>query len=149
MSFYRDIVYKTYYIKKRWWRNNRLLFPSPAEVRFIQIFGGTVLIFKNIRHYRTKFPLTIVVSLGRVLRRELIKREVRAGAMYIDYAFVNEYVKRGIEIDGKAWHRDVVREQQRDEYLNNRGWKILHIDAADLYRRPEWVKKRVLMFLSK
>lgn len=144
----REIRMKYHYAKKDWWRRNRILFPSPAEVRFVQIMGGRTVTINALRHPATGYPLVIFVSMGRLLRREFVQREVRVGAMYIDFAFETRYTKKGIEIDGADFHRDIVREQQRDDYLGGYGWRILHIQASDLYRSPDSVQRRVMSFLS-
>jgi very-short-patch-repair endonuclease len=112
--------------------------------------GGRVLEIKWLRHYKTRYPLAFVVTLGRVLKRELCCREVRVGGRYVDFAFDDTYGrKRAIEIDGDAFHRDIVKEQDRDDYLAKYGWIVLHIPAVDLYRSPSLVQRRALKFLAK
>lgn len=111
--------------------------------------GGKCIIIDHIVDRRTGFPLTIVTNMGRILKRELIQREVRVGAMYIDFGIANRYYKRGIEIDGRDFHRDITVEQERDEYLAKYGWSVLHIQAADIYRQPMLVQRKVLNFLAR
>lgn len=134
------------YAKQWFWQHSRLLFPSPAEIRFIELLGGKVLTFDRFRHHKTDFPFAIVVSLGRLLRSENMKREVRVGGMYIDFG--ND-LNWGIEVDGRAYHKDIVVQQERDEYFENWGWRVLHIDATDLYRQPDKVQQQVMEFLTK
>lgn len=119
---------------------------SPAEIRFVQIMGGKVIVFDHVKHPRTDFPLAAVVTLGKFLRREKFKREVRVGKHFIDFG--ND-IKRGIEIDGRDWHMDVIKEMERDEYMADYGWSLLHIQASDLWRAPNVVQRRVLKFISK
>jgi very-short-patch-repair endonuclease len=137
-----------YYKKKAMWRRSRILFPSPAEVRFVEIMGGRCLTIKSIRLSSTNFPLTIIVSFGRTLRREMVEREVQVGAYYVDFGFITGAGQQAIEIDGQNFHMDIVKEQERDEYLSRYGWRVLHIQAIDLYRKPDAVRERVVNFLA-
>lgn len=91
------------------------------------------------------FGLSIVWSLGKAMRSEGMKREVRAGRYYIDFGAAD--IGRGIEIDGAAYHQDVVQAFDRDSYLYQRGWKIMHIAAVKLWSDPERVQRDVLKFL--
>ena len=141
---------KQYYYKRASYRRaRRCLFPSPAEVEFIRIFGGKYKVLKHIRDPKTGFPLTIVFSLGKILKRELIKHEVRVGAMWIDFGALTNYFNRGIEIDGRAYHRDILKEQERDEYVAQFGWSLLHIEAGEVYRNPNFVQRKVLNYLAR
>lgn len=148
-------------LRSRYWRTQRLLFPSPAELQFIKILGGKFIRFP-ITHRRTGFPFAVVFSLGKVLRNEGFKREVRAGRFWIDLA--ND-VGIGFEIQGKMWHTgNVLKEQFRYNYLSNFcvpkcrlycrkhlniGLRIMYIDAKRLWTEPDKVKAEVLHFLFK
>jgi len=122
---------------------------SPAEVQFVRVMGGRVLFSTSLlRDYRTGFPLTIM-SLGPVLKAELVQREVRVGAMYIDFGVETPWYCKGIEVDGSSFHGDVVRERERDEYCARYGWQLLHIPAADLWHYPNHVHDRVIRFLGR
>ena len=128
-------------------RLKRLLFTSPAETRFIRLMGGKVIVFEWIRlPYGQHFPLTIVLSMGRIMRREHVKREVPAGYYCIDFG--ND-VGRGIEVDGREYHMDVIKEQKRDEALYGMGWRILHIRADELWRSPAVVQRKAIDYLCK
>lgn len=148
MGVFRYIALRFRYAKKSWWRKNRILFPSPAEVQFVRVMGGKAIVIDHLKHPQTGFPLTVVTTMGWTLRREYVRREVRVGAMCVDFGFVTPYSKKAIEIDGEDFHRDVVKELQRDEYLRVRGWRVLHIQAVDVYRTPNLVRKRVHNFLA-
>jgi len=136
------------------WRGNRrrklrLRYPSPAEVRFVRIMGGWSLPVPFIRSIRTGFPLTWL-WMGRVLKSELIEREVRIGPFFADFATPNAAYHKVIEIDGQAFHTsrmDVVRDQEREDYLRERGWQIYRIKAKRLWREPVRVRADVLRFL--
>lgn len=125
------------------WRRRRIWFPSPAEVRFIRLMGGVVVTVPWL--HRGGFPLAVVVSLGRILRSEHYQREVRVGSKYVDFG--ND-VNRAIEIDGADYHRDIVAETQRDEYLASYGWQVMHIRADQLYRNPDRLLQKVRMYVQ-
>lgn len=113
-------------------------------MQFIRVMGGRVITFENVRSPRTGFPLAIVVSMGPVLRGENVSREVRAGKYFLDFA--ND-LRRAIEIDGRAFHTDIVREQERDEYLAYYGWLVLHIDARMVFQKPAKVRRTAKSWL--
>ncbi|MBS4040378.1 MAG: DUF559 domain-containing protein [Flavobacteriales bacterium] len=141
-------IKKKYYIlRSQIGRRSRMLYISPAEVRFIRIMGGHVVTFYDDRHPRTKFPLAYVVSLGRFLKRHGYEREVRVGKSFVDFGDVER--RRGLEIDGRDWHMDVVKEMERDEYMRQFGWTLFHIQAADLWRNPDYVQRQVLQFMAR
>lgn len=94
-----------------------------------------------------KFTACMVISMGRMLRSNMLEREHRVGAMYVDFGVKNDYYRKAIEIDGHPFH-DVVRDMKRDEYLAGYGYQVLHIPAKDLWRKPERVRARVHDFLS-
>lgn len=127
----------------------RLLFPSPAEVKFIEIMGGIVLTLPFIKSIKTGFPLTFVLSMGK-LRRERVHREVRIGRYFADMCVITPFYRRVIEIDGQASHSkrmDIVYDQNRDDYLRSRGFAVMRIPARRLWREPKKVRKDVLRFL--
>lgn len=144
------ITFKNRYYRLRaaWRKKRRLLFPSPAEVEFVRIFGGRFHTTNLIKDRRTGFPLTIITSLG-VLERELVKREVRVGKYFVDFGAITPYYRRAIEIDGKNFHQDIVHEQERDEYCGSFGWALFHIQAATVFREPSLVQREVLKWLAK
>lgn len=108
--------------------------------------GGRVIRFEFIKHRKTHFPLAFVISMGKVFKAEQFKREVRVGKYYIDFG--ND-ICWGIEVDGKQWHRDVVKEFDRDSFFYTRGWRIKHIPAVQLWNQPDLVQREVLQFLYK
>jgi len=140
-----DAIVKRYYrTRSAWWRLNRLLFPSPAELRLIEIMGGKYVTVEWLKHPKTKFRFAIVLSLGKFLRDEKFGREVRVGKYYIDFG--ND-VGWGLEVDGAEYHRDIVAAFDRDSYLYQRGWRVMHIMAVRLWNEPAVVQREVLKFL--
>ena len=110
--------------------------------------GGKCVIVDHVKDPKTGFPLTFVTNMGTLFRREFIEREVRVGAMYLDFAVATPYYKKGIEVDGKKWHQDITLEQERDDYIGQYGFNLLHIQTASIYREPARVQQRILKFLA-
>src|SRR5260221_12599663 len=128
----RRTIFDWYVRIKSNWRNwNRRLFVSPLEVRFVRIMRGHVLVVPFIQSWRTGFPLAVIWR-GKILRRELVRHQVRAGSKFIDFAVETPFYKRGIELVSKRWHGDVVAEQERDDYLKAHGWEIRYITSKHL-----------------
>lgn len=134
-----------YKARSRVGRRSRLLYPSPAELALIRLMGGVVVTVPFIKHWRRRFPLAIVLYIGRTFRREKVQREVRIGRYYVDFG--ND-LKRAIEVDGAEWHTDRQRQDIRDAYILSRGWRILRIPAYKIHREPAYIKKRVRQFLE-
>jgi very-short-patch-repair endonuclease len=128
-------------------RLSRLYFPSAAEVKFVQVMRGHVLTIPFIKSKRTGFCLTFM-WLGKILKGELIEREVRIGNRHycIDFATRNASYKKGIDITS-SFHADVLADQERDNYLRARGWDVLYVKAARIWRDPVGVRRDVLKFL--
>src|SRR5260221_1167016 len=129
-------------------RLHRLLFVSPAEVRFVQVMGGKSLTLPFIKSRKTGSPLTFL-RLGKVLKRELIEREVQVGKRHycIDFGTRNASYKKGIDITS-SYHTDVLADQERNDYLRARGWDVMYIKAARIQRDPVGVLRKVLKFLK-
>jgi hypothetical protein len=138
------LIYKGRIYRARYRRGMRMIFPSPAEMRFIEIMNGRYTSLQFIKHPRTHFPLTIVWTLGPLLHGEHVRREVRVGKYFIDFG--ND-IKRGIEIDGMKFHQDILKEQSRDQYLFDMDWLILHIRAHRLWSEPDVAKRETRLFL--
>lgn len=140
-----NIIKKLKRLRGRFRRLVRILFPSPAEVRLIELMGGKVLTFDWLIARKTGFPLAIVLKMGRALKHENIRREVQVGPYYVDFG--ND-IGRAIEVDGREYHTDVVAAFDRDSYLYQRGWRVMHIPAAALWREPDKSVRKVLEFLN-
>lgn len=125
-------------------RVRRLIYMSPAEARFVQLMGGKVITFEKLKPPGLQFPPVLVWSLGRHLKDEHFKREVRIGKYFVDFG--ND-VGRVIEIDGDAYHMDVLADLERDGYLQERGQTIMRIPAHRIYRDGNRVQRDVLKFI--
>ncbi len=140
------IVDRYYRARSRYWQYKRLIFPSPAEVRFVEIMGGRVWRWRR---------LALVVSLGRHLRGGNFRREVRYGRYYVDFANDLNYI---IEIDGAKYHQDVVADMEREIYITDHCWKyapahgrqarILRVKAYHVYNNSRKVQDDVLNFMQ-
>lgn len=89
-------------------------------------------------------PFAVVLSKGKFLRNEKIKREVRVGRYYLDFGNDLYY---GLEIDGAAYHTDVVAAFERDSYIYQRGWRVMHIPALWVWTNPNKVQRMTMGFL--
>lgn len=125
---------------------------SPAEARFIELMGGKVLSIERIRDRRTGFAMTPYWNLGRRLKAEGFKREVRYGRYFVDFA--ND-LNRIIEIDGSEYHMDVVADMDRDIYIREFCWRwdrrrearIMRIQAHKLWLDKQRLQDDVLKFI--
>jgi very-short-patch-repair endonuclease len=126
---------------------------SPAEARFVQLMGGTVKTTTRIKARDTGFPLTYYWNLGRRLKAEGFRREVRYGPYFVDFA--ND-LNRIIEIDGSQYHMDVVADMDREIYIRelcykwhpNREARILRVPAYRLGLDSRRVQDDVLKFIQ-
>lgn len=149
-----ELADRVYFKMLRWQnvyrRYKRLVFPSPAEMRLIELMGGKVLRVNFIKEPRNKFPMTIVLNRGHLFRREKIKREVGYGSYWVDFA--ND-INRIIEVDGSEYHMDVVADFDREvaikELCRRRKMdaRILRIRPFEMYQNPNLIQQKVLGFL--
>jgi very-short-patch-repair endonuclease len=104
--------------------------------------------------HRDRNDLTLILSLGRILRRAKMKREVRYGKYYVDFANDLNWI---IEVDGTYYHQDVVADQEREIRIremvrvrsrNRLDTRILRIPAYRLRNAPAAVHADVMKFLS-
>jgi len=72
----------------------------------------------------------IETRMGEVLAVAGIDAEYNhnVGNKWLDYAIVDE--KIAIECDGEYWHKDKEKERLRDEFLEVRGWTVLHFTGS-------------------
>jgi very-short-patch-repair endonuclease len=136
--------------RSKYWRLKRLWFPSPAEIRFMQLMGAKVVSIKRLKS-SNGFPMCIVIKRGRVLREAGMKRERRVGKCYVDFG--ND-IGWAIEIDGTIFHNDVVQDFDREVYMREflrrqkLDLRILRIPAYRLWHSRAAVQAEVLEFLA-
>ncbi len=149
-----NVISRYYRTRSALWRMQRLLFPSPAELRFIELLGGRVYRVHWLKHPRTGFCFAYVRTLGRWLESEGFKREVRYGLYWVDLA--ND-LDRIIEIDGRRWHStDVVADYEREVWIEQYCQRVrrnkaifLRIRAVDLIYDRNGVQRDTLKFLTR
>jgi len=62
----------------------------------------------------------------------------------VDFVYPEQRVV--IEVDGTRWHsgrRARVKDAERDNFLNLRGWTVLRFTWFDLIERPEYVLDQI------
>jgi very-short-patch-repair endonuclease len=67
----------------------------------------------------------------------------------VDFVYPEQRVV--IEVDGTRWHggrRARVRDAERDNYLNVRGWIVLRFTWFDLVQRPDYVIRQIAAALG-
>ena len=109
--------------------------------------GGRCTKIVHVKNHKTKFPLVIVWSLGKTLKRQNYKREVRYGRYYVDFA--ND-LNRIIEVDGAAYHMDVIADMDREIDIKGRqpDARFLRVKAYQLYNNSAEVQRKVLTFID-
>lgn len=66
----------------------------------------------------------------------------------IDFVLKLKRISIGIEIDGIAYHRDERFEDERDRYLEGRGYKMMHFTAKDAMYNPYKITSILQSFIS-
>lgn len=63
-------------------------------------------------------------------------QEYQVGRYRLDFAYIDEQGKRGIEIDGGQHLKPeaIEHDRVRDEWLAEQGWTIFRIPAKELYK---------------
>lgn len=117
------------------------LFPTPVQVRLIEILGGTTFTIGRYRHNNR--PMTITLSRGSLLRSQKFRRGVLDGMGVL----AND-VKWAIAIQGSEYERDVVSAYERDERLAEAGWRVAYVQVRDLWNNPQNVRQNLLQFLA-
>jgi very-short-patch-repair endonuclease len=127
----RDAIYARY----------ERLFPTPVQVRLIEILGGTTFTIGAVR--RNNRPLTLTLSRGRLLRSRRFRRRVVDGTG----ALAND-IKWAVMIQGPEYERDVLAVFERDEKLEAQGWRLAYVTARDIWNRPDKVRQNLLPFFA-
>lgn len=75
-------------------------------------------------------------------------------SQFLDFAFLPEYGRFGLECDGFQSHiKDIDREKHsyavnRENFLTGMGWRMLHFTFDDVQRRPEICRMLLQLVLS-
>lgn len=67
--------------------------------------------------------------------------EFPVGNYFIDFA--DPIKKVGIEVDGKEFHQDRLKDLDRQQELENLGWKIFRISGVYVYEQNEYVVEEI------
>jgi very-short-patch-repair endonuclease len=107
----------------------------------------------EIRGDAIEVPTTILeTKLVRLLRRGKLPvarpqhRIHENGKLVARVDFMYPEQRVVIEVDGARWHmgrRARVKDAERDNYLNIRGWTVLRFSWFDLVERPEYVLDQI------
>jgi len=116
-------------------------FPTPVQVRLIEILGGTTITIGAVR--RNNMPMTITLSRGKLLRSRKFRRTVIDGM-----GCLASDLKWAIAIQGPEYERDVVAAYERDERLEAAGWRLAYVQVRDIWHNPAAVRKSLLPFLT-
>jgi very-short-patch-repair endonuclease len=65
-----------------------------------------------------------------------------AGIYFIDFADPETMI--GIEVDGKAYHQDQEKDEQRQQELEKMGWTIVRIAGFETVEKHEFYIHRIL-----
>lgn len=118
-----------------------LLFPEPVETRLLQVLGGSTLTIGAVR--RGNKPMTITLSRGRLLRSERFRRSV-----VDDMGVLANDLRWAISVQGKDYEMDVVKAYEKDERLEAAGWRLMYINARELWQNPDLARQNVMRFLG-
>lgn len=115
------------------------LFMTPAEVRLLHILGGSTVTLGFLRDRETSLPVTLIVSRGRLLRREGFKRRVMVAGQMLSFANA-----RGLAITLlQGYENDVLAYMEQSEQLAEAGWRVCYVPTS-LLRDSKAVYKQVI-----
>lgn len=58
-------------------------------------------------------------------------------------------IKLAIEADGAAYHKDKGRDNQRDAYFSERGWKVIRFTGSQIYKDADRCAEQVVELYEK
>lgn len=105
-------------------------FIDPAEVRLLEIVGGTTLTIGRIK--RDGKPMTIVLTHGKLLRSEKFKKVAIDNKSILYMNDVNHAIMVQLD-DGKM---DIVKEQELSEKFMAAGIRVRYIPQRWLENNP-------------
>lgn len=117
------------------------LFPNPAEVRLLEVCGGiTLTIGKIKRHGR---PMTIIFSEGRLLKSEQFQRIALDNKAIL---YMND-INQVIAIQGNDYERNIVKYQELEDSLLERGMRVRYIPQRWLESNPMRALESIQQFI--
>jgi very-short-patch-repair endonuclease len=70
----------------------------------------------------------------------------KVGSKWPDFAVIEK--RKIIECDGERWHKDKKKEQERDLYLAQCGWDVLHLTGSEIVSKTSECKERIFEFVG-
>lgn len=117
------------------------LFPTPVQVRLIEILGGSTITIGAFR--RDNLPMTIMLTRGKLLRSKRFRAAILDGT-----GMLANDIKWAIKILGPEYERDVVAAYEMDERLHQDGWHMAYVSARDIWNNPARVRASLQRFLN-
>lgn len=105
-------------------------FHDAAEIRLLEILGGSTLTIGRLRHDGRTF--TLILSRGKLLKSEHFKRVALDNRTTL---FMND-INQAIMIQGDDYQYDVLKYQEQEEALAERGIRVRYIPQRWLERNP-------------
>jgi very-short-patch-repair endonuclease len=75
------------------------------------------------------------------------KEQAVLDGFIVDFYFPG-HEHRIVELDGKFHINRAEKDASRDARLRRQGFKTLRVRSSDVFRQPQWLLHRVLMFLK-
>ncbi len=117
------------------------LFPDPAEVRLLEILGGSTLTIGSIK--RDGRPLTVILSYGYLLKSEHFKRVATDNKSILYMNDINQI----IYVRPNEYERNVVTYFEQEESLKSRGFRLRTIPESWLMTNPLRARNSVRQFI--
>ena len=70
----------------------------------------------------------------------------KIGSKWVDFAIIEK--RKVVEADGERWHRDKKKEQERDLYLAQCGWDVLHLTGSEIVSKTDECRERIFEFVA-
>jgi len=98
--------------------------------------------------YPERFFKQALVNEG-IFDQYRIEQQLSIGKYFLDFAFIQ--LKLNVEIDGSQHFRDnknIEHDKIRNEFLNNKGWKIYRIPWLEMFKNPKNEINKFISFLN-
>ncbi|MFC5469690.1 DNA-binding response regulator [Cohnella suwonensis] len=89
------------------------------------------------------------------LHPEYEVNDFKDGSRFLDFAFLEPYLRLNVEVDGHRSHaKDVSRDQFSDHLMRQNhlildGWKIIRFSYDDINERPRMCQQLLLQFMGR
>lgn len=116
-------------------------FPDAAEVRLLEVLGGTTLTIGAIQ--RGGRTCTLILSKGRLLRSERFRRVAADSRMVL---WMND-VGQILAVQGRDYEHDIVKYFEADEALKQQGFRVQWLPELWLEKMPTRALRAVQNFV--